>query len=394
MSEGLCQNVLMTTSNDILVVAGLSARALAELAHDEGFVPIALDLFGDRDTLAVSDWRRIGREGALAIDRGVLVDVLALIARERNPIGWIAGSGFEAHPGLLADAARCLDLIGNPPALADSLRRPEWFYPQLTRLGIPHAETQALPPVDRDGWLLKNARACGGWHVRDAALACATDQEGGYFQRRIDGQPMSVLFIADGRRFVRVGVARQRVGALAGRQWVFKGAVAAGEPGRALTDMLDGMIGVLVSALGLRGLNGIDFILNDDGPHVIELNPRPTASVSLFRDALAGGLLRAHVAASRGCLPVACEPVRNPLPARGFEVVFSRRGFRMAAALADWVVGCGWCADLPATGATFDRNDPVCTVFAQAGSSQEVEALLDQRRVALLARIDACASEV
>lgn len=381
----------MTTSNDVFVLAGLSVRAMAEMARNEGFLPVAFDLFGDRDTLAVSVWRRIGREGVLAIDRSALMVALSAVARERKPIGWIAGSGFEAQPGLLAEAAKLLPLIGNPPALSDEVRAPDYFYPLLTELGIPHAETRLLPPSDLDGWLVKNARACGGWHVREAASASAEGDAGRYFQRHLEGEPMSVLFIADGRRFVRVGVARLRVGPVAGRRWVFRGAVAAGVPGEELAGVLDRAIGRLVSTLGLRGLNGIDFIFNDDGPHVIELNPRPTASISLFRDALAGGLLRAHLAASSGLLPVLRDSTVGPPPFRGFEVVFARRAVLMDATLADWIAGCGWCADQPAAGAALARHDPVCTIVAEAASRDEVEGLLAQRRDTLLARLDACA---
>lgn len=381
----------MNTSNDVLVLAGLSVRALAEMARDEGFVPVALDLFGDRDTLAVSDWRRIGREGALAIDRSALMDALSTIARERGPIGWIAASGFEAQPGLLAEAAKLLPLVGNPPALADKVRTPECFYPLLSELGIPHAETRLHPPADLHGWLVKNARACGGWHVREAVLTSAGGDAGRYFQRQLEGEPMSVLFIADGSRFVRLGVARLRVGPVAGRRWVFRGAVAAGVPGSELAGVLDRAIGRLVSTLGLTGLNGIDFILNEDGPHVIELNPRPTASISLFRDALPGGLLRAHLAASSGLLPVLGDTAGGRPPSRGFEVVFAHRAVQVDATLADWIAGCGWCADQPAAGAALARHDPVCTLVAEARSRDEVERLLSERSDTLRARLDACA---
>lgn len=384
----------MTLSKDILVLAGLSVRALAEIARAEGFVPVALDLFGDRDTLAVAEWRCIGRGGELAIDRCALLTALGELAHEQDPIGWIAASGFEAHPGLLVDAAQCLDLIGNPPVLMETVRTPDRFYPLLSELGIPHPETRTRPPTDPRGWLVKNARACGGWHVREAARARSADEDGRYFQRQVVGVPMSVLFVANGSGFVRVGVARLRVGPVAGRRWVFKGAVSCGMPGDELACALDQMIGQLVSRLGLRGLNGIDFILGDAGPQLIELNTRPTASISLFRDALAGGLMRAHVVASRGRLPVADGADGDPSLLRGFEVMFARRPVRVDASLADWLAASGWCADLPAPGTVFSRHDPVCTIMAEGRSQDVLENLLEQRRGELLARIGACANGV
>jgi hypothetical protein len=48
--------------------------------------------------------------------------------------------------------------------------------------------------------LIKDANGTGGWHIRRWVSGCAFNQERGtYFQRELDGRPMSATFLANGR---------------------------------------------------------------------------------------------------------------------------------------------------------------------------------------------------
>ena len=66
-------------------------------------------------------------------------------------------------------------------------------------------------------------------------------------------------------------------------------------------------IGAIADALsreyGLRGLNGFDFILRDDRPVVVEVNPRYCASMELLERASGRSVFALHLAACRGELP-------------------------------------------------------------------------------------------
>lgn len=361
-----------------IAIAALSARNLVTLAAAEGFSPHALDLFGDADTRASGTWRAIGATGSLAIDADLLHDALHALAADGACVGWIAGSGFEMQLELLESAARVLPLIGNRPEVVRRSRSPGFLYPLLAELGVPHPETRVSPPPHGDGWLLKNAHACGGWHVRRApALPGRPLRAGTYFQRVADGTPMSALFLADGRTATLIGIARQRVRPLGRRRWVFHGGFGPAPVPAGVATRIATFAGRLAGALGLVGLNGIDFMLDGDAPSVLELNARPTAAATLFADAVPAGLLRAHVATSRG------EPVSRfvavPTRPRAFEVVFARAPGRVDAALHTALWRAGWCADVPMPGSVFERGDPVCTVLVEATSPADAEACLEAR---------------
>lgn len=437
-----------------LAVAALSARMLTEAARDGGYRPIALDVFGDADTRRAAEaWYPIGHSGELAIDGEALLGNLRQLRRQ-GAVGWIAGSGFEAQPALLAAAAQLLPLLGNPPAVVARVRDPRAFFACLTALGIPHPPTRSDCPPSPHGWLRKNAASSGGWEVWPAALA-ATDgrapaagsvrldppapvptpvqiaaptaerHDAIYYQRVATGTPMSALFLADGRRCRLLGVNRQIVRRLGDRPYAFHGCIGPlpVTPGvrRALQEALD----ALTANFGLCGLNGLDFLLDDERIAVLELNPRPPASMTLYRDALPGGLLRAHLAASldgrlpaaKASWPVPAAPdtkaatdpadVTGPTapPAadcqppdrQGFEVFFTRRAYRVSAAAAAALAARAWCHDLPAEGTPLGSGEPLCTVSASARTTAAVRAQLGRRRrqiSTLLEQIDEASSGV
>ncbi|WP_341647381.1 ATP-grasp domain-containing protein [Thauera humireducens] len=244
-----------------LVIAATSARLLAEAARASGFEVIAIDVFGDVDTRAAArTWMPLGIPGRLAPEEDRLVAALRQCATPPRPVGWIAGSGFESAPGLLATGAGVLPLLGNLPGTVTQVRDPDDFFAALHRLGIPAPEISLAPPADPAGWLFKDAHACGGWHIRPAGRAPAGRGPGAYFQREEAGTAMSALFLANGASALIVGFARQIVASLGRRPYVYRGCVGP----VTLPPPHAGQVANAVSALtrhyGLRGLNGIDFL--------------------------------------------------------------------------------------------------------------------------------------
>lgn len=404
----------------LLAVAALSARMLAEAARDGGYRPVALDLFGDRDTRRAAEaWFPIGEAARLALDGAALLAALRRL-RGQGAAAWIAGSGFEAHPELLAAGAQVLPLAGNAAPVVARVRDPAAFYGRLAALGIAHPETRRVCPPAPPGWLRKNAASSGGWEVRPArredaggsdpphrpeasgtVAATGGASPGIYYQRVAPGMAMSALFLADGRRSRLLGVNRQIVRRLGARPYVFRGCIGPVAVAPGVWRTLEGMLDALTADFGLRGLNGLDFLLDDERVNVLELNPRPPASIALYREALAGGLVRAHVAASlEGRLPDA--PARGAggagaaLRQRGFEIVFAHRHCKLSGRAADALAQPAWCHDLPAPGTHVARGEPLCSVAAAGNTVADVEAQLLQRRRQisfLLEQIDDGSSE-
>ncbi len=358
-----------------LALASLSARMLAEAARADGLRPVALDVFGDADTRRAAEaWLPIGDSARLAIDGHALLAALRQLRSRGLATGWVAGSGFEGLPELLAEGERILPLIGNSPEAVARVRRPAEFFGRLNALGIPYPETGLTPPPSPAGWLRKDAGSCGGWAVQP--LTAAEGQvRSVYYQRMAPGLPMSALFLADGRRSRLLGINRQMVCRLGHRPYVFSGCIGPVSAPPALGRQLAEWLDALVADFGLRGLNGLDFLLDGERPSVLELNPRPPASLALYR----GALMRGHLAASLGGrLPK--EKAERTGPQRGFEVLFAPRSCHVDSNLAAALGRLAWCHDIPFAPLRLARGEPLCTVAAEAGSPAAVRRLLWQRR--------------
>lgn len=361
-----------------LIVAGLTARMMAESAFAGGFNVVALDLFGDADTrLAAASWEGIGDPSALSLSPDAL---LATLRRLRQPqrarmLGWVAGTGFEDQPDLLEAGARILPLLGNSAHIVRLVKDPQRFFPLLHTLGIPHSETRIVRPDDPDGWLCKRIGGSGAWHIRPAGEAHTGAQV--YYQRVTPGMPMSVSFLAHAEGVHLLGVHRQSIGRRRNVPYVFEGLSG---PVTLSTDLLQDLmeaVQALADACGLVGLNSLDFLCDGTDFQVLELNPRPSAAIALYDDAYADGLMHAHVLACRGMVPA--PPQRNPTRVRGFRTVWAERDLDIDASLTDALMNTGWCHDVPFAGKQIQAGAPLCTVSARARSVDAVDEMLRDR---------------
>ena len=137
----------------VLAVAAISARMMAEAAARDGFDVVALDLFGDADTRrAAAAFVAIGEPGSLHIDAARVLAALRGLAARGDVMGWVAGSGFEGRPELLAQASLVLPLIGTAPGDVRRVRDPALFFAFLAAQGIGHPKVQSAPPAKPSGW--------------------------------------------------------------------------------------------------------------------------------------------------------------------------------------------------------------------------------------------------
>ena len=371
-----------------LVVAALSARLLAQSAQRAGWRVVALDLFGDVDTCAAADeWHSIGDPATLRIDGNLLLAALESVRTKADCIGWIAGAGFEPLPQLLEAGACVLPLLGNDRATVDRMRDPQQFFAVLAERRIPYPETTFDVPAQPLGWLVKDFATSGGWHVQRAdvtdfhraAPSC-------YFQREVTGRPMSLLFIAADGRSRTIGVNEMLVRAHGARPFVYHGAIGPlVDLPRSLAAELSKTVDTLVQAFGLRGLGSLDFILHDNTFSVLEVNARPSATMALYDQEFAAGLIKAHVDAVGGALPQdlpgnASERIRGEL------IVFATSGCVVTNEQVQGLFTLG-CHDVPQPDSRIAAGAPLCTVAASGDNPERVRTALAQQEATVLAMV-------
>ena len=379
----------------VLAIAALSARALAEAAAHAGHRVLALDLFGDADTRrAASHWLFIGDADQQRIQPERLCGALRQAATQHGATGWLAGSGFEANPGLLSLGAAVLPLIGNPAPVWARLQDPAQFFGCLDAHGLPHPALQTQAPADLAGWLVKDSAGCGGSAVQSADVAAlagpatAALPHTACYQRRMAGRPVSATFIANGRQAVLLGFNQQRVQALPGRPYAFAGVVGPVDLPAAAAGQMQRALAVLVAEFSLRGLGSLDALLDGDDLYLLELNPRPPASLSLYPRCGALSLIDAHLQAClQGSLPAPAAPAPLAPRVAGLAIVYARRAQQIDAAAAARIAAWPGAHDLPLPGSRVAAGDPLCSLSASGASAASVHARLDTETERLLAAL-------
>ncbi|RVU17822.1 ATP-grasp domain-containing protein [Methylobacterium oryzihabitans] len=366
---------MSSAGGDAILIAAQAGRALAEAARRADLRPYVADLFGDEDTRALSaGYRRVpGRFGSGPGGRAVRDALDALAAEAGAPLGLVLGSGFEGAPGLMAALAGRHRLLGAAPSCVAALKDPLTLAALCVRLGLPHPEIRLAPVADPSGWLDKAAGASGGGHVRPAAPGRLAP--GRYLQRRVPGAQRSLALLSDGHGIQVLGATEQWTAPSPRHPFRYAGALAPGalDPG-ALADGVreaaTAALATLAAATGLRGLASADLMV--DGPDwwLLEVNPRPGATLDVL-DRRATPLMLRHVEAALGRLsPLDPEPPG----AAASEIVYAARAVPAVPALPRDGV-----ADRPAPGSRIPAGAPVCTVRASGADAGAARRALTTR---------------
>ncbi|MDA0254154.1 MAG: ATP-grasp domain-containing protein [Planctomycetota bacterium] len=375
-----------------IVILGASCRAAAASAAAAGLEVYAADLFGDLDLRAAS----------FRVVESYPAD-LAAAAAAFPPAPWLFTGALENHPDLIAAISHERFLAGCRPEAIRQVRDPDQLASSVRRIGLAFPDTRRDPDgLPADGsWLVKPLRSAGGHGIRPWRGAAEAARHGGLpdgpiWQQRLTGQSWSVAYLLTPGGGRLLGLTRQFIG----RRWcgagpfAYSGSItAAPHPDsspqvrqlRRLGDLLAG-------TFGLRGLVGVDLLRDRwNQLHVLEVNPRPTASMELFERAIGGSLIAAHLAACG--MPQPSRPRdRDPRPGSWAKaILFSDRPLSIDEAVVTGLQAAAACppdgwprlADIPRPPSAISAGRPVCTLFAHGETPQAAWRRLRQRVAAV-----------
>jgi uncharacterized protein len=353
-----------------VLIAAISGRALAQSARRGAYQPLVADFFGDQDTLEVAhDHVRLAGSFASGITENALSTALQALVDRQHPVGIVCGSGFEDRPRLLDGIANRWRLFGNSAEVVSKVKQPSSLCAICGTLAIPFPEFSPTKPSDPTGWLAKRTGGAGGSHVRPASQPASTTV---YYQREVRGVPISLLFLADGARATAIGFSTQWVLATASRPYRYGGAVQPATLAPDTAALLTGAVDRLVAAASLVGLNSADFYIDGERFWLLDINPRPGATLDIFEPP-EGSLFALHMAACAGNLTAA---PRYPVGAKAAAIVYAEDDIPSIPAI-DWP---DWTADRPQPGITVKSGEPLCTVYAGDDIAAGAKALADERR--------------
>ncbi|MFI3190015.1 hypothetical protein BCS42_07230 [Crenothrix sp. D3] len=356
---------------------------LAQTAKNAGLQPLVIDLFADLDTQSyAADFKQLT---ALTID--CLTPALDYFVNHYGVTQLVYGSGFEQHPDSLRYLQSRFTLLGNSAETFIRLQNPVDFFAVLNQLNIPTPETSFVAPDNPQNWLIKPTRGQGGVGIQrwNANLGLHADV---YWQKYQAGSQHSVLFLADGQHLQIIGFNTQWTvqdysfpraawecsnGAprRAEKKWndseefIFAGIINHCDLDATHKAQITDWLTKLVPAFELTGLNSLDFIHAEGKNYVLEINPRPPASMQCY-DA---DLLRRHIMTAsplkdwQSCLQ---PPIQSGYT--GYQIIYAEQDIQIPNGYR-WENGV---MDIPVAGAICKTGQPICSIIAHHNQAHAV----------------------
>ncbi len=401
----LVQANLRTENRPELLIAGVSARAAAQSAVAAEFNVVALDRFGDADLRRLCETRTFSAW-----------DELPALAEKFSPRPWIYTGGMENRPELIACISRRHQLLGCDAPAVNPVRDACSLAKAVSAAGFLMPETRLRPPADVDVAWLRKPRLSGGG-VGITRWENGAERSGGarpqIYQRLIPGEAYGAVFLAaDGKTTTSAttlwGVSRQL---LAGElqpsadpnplgPFQYCGSIGPVKLAASTQEELRRLGSWLADQFGLRGMFGVDFVLNGNRPWLIEVNPRYTASAEVLERASRQSAAALHwqacqfesfdkgtsaAATNKEVAKQAAPDSKRSLAGEivGKRILYVPRRLQISseasAQLLDRAAKAKDLADIPAGQSTIEAGHPVATVYATGCNLATCESTLADR---------------
>ncbi len=344
-----------------ILAVGYSVRHIVCSGSRAGYEMYAADAFGDVDT------KRCARE-YFPLDPLQLHAELKPLKEVIDKVdGLIIGSGFENADFSFLNDAEMRKILGNAPEKTKEVSNKAWLSSRLDDLSIPHPLTytgreiaERIERAEHFRYPVVAKPAYGGGGT--ANFFCHTEKElirwakllpDFLYQEYVKGQHASVSTISTKRAAMPVSVNEQLIGVdslHAPGPFVYCGNVSPFVT--KFSDRTCEIAEKLTSKLGVIGSNGIDFVITDDGPFVIEVNPRLQGSLDTVERSMGFNVVDAHVKAMVGDLPERVSAKRYAVKA----IAFARHeGVMIEDFAMEGIV------DIPEKGRIVKPGEPIAT---------------------------------
>lgn len=350
-----------------IIIAAISSRSYVKAAVDVGFEVIAIDSFADVDTQKLAKEVLQVPVNGDQFDAVTLLQTLQKIVLSSNLtyLGFCFGAGFEAQPELLTEIAQLIPLIGNAAEVVKNTKMPRVFFGICDTLKMAYPGTQYQRPIEIN-WLQKCIGGSGGWHIKSISPLSLplnfpkVNQV--YYQKKQAGTPISCLFLTDGKRTQLIGFNEQWCEPTATQHYRYGGAVSHVALPETVRLIIEQFVQAATVKLGLKGLNSADFLVEYEDVYALEINPRLSATLDLYR-AKNGDLFVAHVAA---CLDKLEAWPTIEKQSRAHHIIYANSNLQVPPAM-DWP---DWVLDIPQPNSKIAAGSPICTAVAAARTAK------------------------
>ncbi|MHB8119683.1 MAG: ATP-grasp domain-containing protein [Methanothrix sp.] len=362
-----------------ILVIGINIRHIALSASRAGHEVFAVDCYCDVDLARwAKETAKMPRDGA--------EEHLQFYVEKFRPDAVVLG------PGLEEASVRGVPVLNNPPEKTAQVSDKLWLARWLEEKGFPFIKTKPVAVADnlRYPFLVKPRKGAGGvgcriverpsqLRMQERIGNCMQEgiEDGLIAQELIIGRPASVSVIGSGREARAIAVNEQLIGVpwAGAKGFRYSGNITPLAPPQC---DIGQMAEEIIAKLRLVGSNGVDFLLTEKGPVVVEVNSRFQGSLDTVE--LSGGdnVFQAHLQSFLGRLP---KPPAPSSCTAGRIIVYAPCDLTIEADLVR-----DWTADVPGKGSRIAADDPILSILALGSSRDGVLAQL-KTRAAILGEI-------
>jgi hypothetical protein len=373
-----------------ILVIGFSTRNIVCSGFRAGYNMYAIDAFCDHDLQQCArdftkldigesfDASKISLDEISQLIKGFSVDFDAIIP----------GSGFET----IGLERLPYWILGNDPRIMAEVSDKHLFSIFLKNRRIVHPETVLLQDIGMLDFPIMVKPACSGGGIFNMKVESSEDllllgnrlKKAGMppgknkiiAQEFVEGIPVSVSVLSTKDTAVAIAVNEQLIGTswLTDLPFAYCGNITPFET--PYDSEMKHIAETIILELGLVGSNGVDFIITENGPVVIEVNARFQGSLDCVEMATGINLLNSHLKAFEGILdiPVEIKNRREDVSSHGYAgrcILYSDRSFVMTETVRDMLLERNVC-DVPVAGQVIGPYEPVISVLSSGKDRTEV----------------------
>ncbi len=389
-------------SKSFFVVAAVSCRAIARSVRQAGFDCVGVDVFADWDAQKICE----------VIPAKDLAAMAGLIEKKFPDSLVIRGAGFQVERQPVIDAVQT---FGPTLAAVQQARNPFVVAELLNENRFPFLECErGLPAVG--SWVQKPYQSAGGLDVKliesasrsrqrgDALAGGCAEEKPVFFQSYKKGPVYGASFIGDRTGCRLLGVCQQLVERLNENVFTYHGSVGPINLAKPVRETLVRMAELFVKRFELFGWFGIDFVMDEQQPWLLEINPRYTASMEILERQAGQSIFGSHHHAVIGSSSNQAAPrfqtfenVGEALLGKRYVFHRGKRPVRISGDLFEFMTNrptleeadgeTKFVTDIPHEGSLVSPGFPVCTVWALGDEILEIETRLKELDSAIIQRL-------
>jgi len=321
----------MSHKSKSVLVIGFNTRPLALSLFNAEYEVYAVDFFGDldlypyvKDSIIITEELNTNYDLIKDLYHHYLAEFAIKLSDKYPKINYfIIGSGlddgFDDRKFLIQEIRKKnknIQSLNNELEVVMKARNIKGIFEILVENGYKMPETKYPTSMDdiknyeRFPFILKKFRSSGGMNIYkienkdtfnlnlkifESKIEKVSDW---LIQEYIEGIPVSCTIISDGIHCKVISVNRQIIGERylnAPRDFTYCGNVVPAQIGGNIKDLIINISLFLSKILKLRGINGFDFVVRNQYPYLMEINPRIPGSIRASELAFNINLLDLHV---------------------------------------------------------------------------------------------------